>query len=303
MNEKVLNHFVKLDQLKTRKNKKGIILIDHILTKQDQNNKYKINIGDTSCYFKQDMQARLLAGMAGSRMYSALGIPTPITSLAKPIAKDRLFALSQDVYSLKNLGFDVIHAHKSPLYSILSKNNRLDNFADNKWADFCNPVLNDFFLQYMTPTCLDELKNIYLLDELRTDPDRHWLNFFFYKEKDSDKYEGIVPIDLEHGYMFSYGLNYDKLIDLNYSTYTIRGDRDFAKTYTDRLKNLKFSIQKGCFENSQIEILKQGIQFDFPTLIDFLHNKYFSRSLDEQCDNAKRLWELNYRELSKDLNL
>ena len=302
MDKKVLDYFVKLNKIKVPKNRNGIIVVDMLKTHKSDDGK-KIIINNVPCFYKEDFHPRLLSGITASRMYKALGIPTPVTSLATGIFGNTIHTLSQDVKGLEEKGYDISIASDTPLFKLLMKPADNRGVASNKFADFADEKINVLMLKFMTNDCLDELKNIILLDELRTDPDRHWHNFFFYKKQGAKKWEGIIPIDLELSYIFTTNNARYKFFDHSYSSYTLLGDRDCFLTLSKRMNNVKDAIQKGYLNESQLNTLKQGVTFNYPYLVSTLQKKYFPNSKTTITDNINYLWNHNYQALKDELSL
>ena len=73
-----------------------------------------------------------------------------------------------------------------------------------KWQIFYDMDLRNRFLKFMTPECFNQLKNVFLVSEIRTDFDGHLENYFLYKKPNDNKFTGIIPIDLEEMNIFNY---------------------------------------------------------------------------------------------------
>ncbi|MBR4998822.1 MAG: hypothetical protein IKY10_02975, partial [Clostridia bacterium] len=162
---------------------------------------------------------------------------------------------------------------------------------------------------FMTPECLTQLENVFLVDELRTDPDRTTLNYFLTKAKGSQKYEGVVVIDLENMLLFDYCRNGEKddfknFILYPYSTATPQQNQDVA-TYKQRVVDLKELIQSGSLSKDNITVLKNALTYDFPKEIKKAckERKLKGKKRSIIVDPVERLWEYNNNEIGKDLGL
>jgi hypothetical protein len=126
-------------------------------------------------------------GIISSKMYNDLGILNPPVL---PLQKGNDYkTFTQDLKTLKNL--EITQACDVPQLGYLHKH-RLITY---KWQVLHNQRLRDYYLSFMTEECFNELVSLFLVDELKTDNDRHNENFFLYKKRTSDKYEGVFAID------------------------------------------------------------------------------------------------------------
>ena len=140
---------------------------------------------------KRASNQQAIASIAASRMYKELGIITPPVFILKHQVKNLTDTIQQDVTYFDN--FSTVLAADEVAFEKLDKK----VFGKYKWQMFFDTELEMEFLKFMTPDCLEQLKNVFLVDEIRTDSDRHNRNYFFYRGKNSDKHEGVIAIDLE----------------------------------------------------------------------------------------------------------
>ena len=126
----------------------------------------------------------LLFGLASSRLYKELGIATPQTA---PIItnQNNILVGSQSVLGLLDQNISTIMACKTLQPSSTDKDIS-DNIlceTSNKWYVLYNKQFRQKLLDIMTEDCFDQYTTLLIADELRTDTDRHWRNFFFYKSQ------------------------------------------------------------------------------------------------------------------------
>ena len=270
--------------------------------------KYKNNI---TFYVKSGLARKDLFALASSQMYNDLGITNPPLHLGEIKVKKATFpyTLSEDVLGLQNkTDLIVLPAERIPEFKEISRKNRKDN-SRKKWEPLTNEKVREVFLNFMTEECFEEFMTIHLLDELRTDCDRHYGNFFLYKHKDSDKFEGVIPIDLEQGIILNSGIRdipFSRFLRIPYKSYTPFQSYDNIGVYF-RIKNIRKLLQAGNITQKQAQLMRQQLNYDFPQLILDTDEKYglgeYASNLQSVYDNSSRLWEYNRQELRDDLEL
>ena len=160
----------------------------------------------------------------------------------------------------------------------------------------------------MTEDCLEQLKNMFLADELRTDIDRHSKNYFFYKNKDSEKYEGVIVIDLDQMVIFNYsGLGKTYFEEFLLSPY--ESEIPHLKLdnvcYKQRVRDMREIVQDGVLSNDNIEMLRKLLSYDFGAEMDRTCKEQGLRFKRKNMivEPVKRLWEYNNETIGKDLGL
>ena len=84
------------------------------------------------------------------------------------------------------------------------------------------------------------------------------------------------------------------------------GNYVYTMSYSKRIEMIKLMISKGLLSDSQIELLKNAINYDFPAVVKDTcnnlekHTKESSRNYT--IDTISRLWEYNHNQLDKELN-
>ncbi len=252
--------------------------------------------------FKQTDNQSALAGMASSTMYNDIGILTPQIHLIHDNDKQNSSTLQQDISSIDFLY--TILAGCDYEYSQIVK----DFFGKNKWDIFYDTNLINRLLNFMTPDCLDQLKNVFLIDELRTDIDRHTRNYFFYKSKYADKYEGVITFDIEQMAIYFHcdggKDDFSNFLLIPYESATPQQKYDHIN-YMQRVKDIRELIQDGVLSKHNLETLISALKHDFPADIKqavkekHLHGK----SKNKIIDPINRLWEYNQNTIGKDLGM
>ena len=146
------------------------------------------------------------------------------------------------------------------------------------------------------------------MDELRTDFDRTTNNYFFYKSKEGDKYEGVVAIDLEQMVIYRYcGASKDDFegfLCYPYGSATPQQVTD-ELCYLARVRNIRELIDDGALSTNNIETIKNLINYDFPKEIKNVSKASGIKRLEKKClvTQCQRLWEYNQNTIGRDLEL
>lgn len=254
-------------------------------------------------YFMKNVGlTQAFAAMASSNMYKNIGINTPPVFMLKDFNEHSANTLQQSVYNLNDALVSLANADLE--YLKIGRK----FFGKFKWQVFYDSALTQEFLKFMTPECLEELQNIFLIDEMRTDIDRHTKNYFFYKRPNSDKYEGIIVIDLELMTIFNYcgssKDDFDSFVLYPYQSETPQQVLD-ELCYLQRVTDIREAIQDGVLSAGNINMLKKALSHDFPKEMKnamkgkILHPKTKSNIITP----VSRLWEYNQKTIGKDLGL
>lgn len=243
-----------------------------------------------------------IAGVASSWMYNDIGILTPQLCLVQDDDCLCTTTLQQDISSIDFLY--TILAGCDFEYSQIVR----EFFDKNKWTIFYDKNLENRLLQFMTIDCLDQLKNVFLIDELRTDIDRHTKNYYFYKSKNSEKYEGIIAFDLEQMQIYllceSGKDDFLNFLSIPYVSATPQQKYDHV-CYMQRVKAIRELIQDGVLSQKNIDILINAMKYDFSADVKKLakdkglHGKRKNKIIDP----IERLWEYNQKTVGKELGM
>lgn len=264
----------------------------------------KVFIGSNSSKFviKHTNAPNGILSVASSKMYKDAGIQTPQVHLLRTNEKQLVNTIQEDVIDIN--GFETYLPAEDLDFMEIDKK----LYTKFKWQVFYDRSLEENMLQFMTEDCLEQLKNIFLADEMRTDIDRHVKNYFFYKRKGSDKYEGIIVIDLDLMAIYRYcGVSkddFDSFLFYPYRSATPQIVED-NECYMQRMKDMRELLQDGVLNEGNIKVLKSMLQTDFPKEIKKVckKQKLPRKFINKTVIPAERLWEFNRETIGKDLGL
>ena len=160
----------------------------------------------------------------------------------------------------------------------------------------------------MTPDCLDQLINMCLAAELRTDLDPTLNNYFLYRRPESKLHEGIIAIDLaqmkilEH--LPSTKSDFIGFRVTPYSSVGITQKEDYL-SYATRIYNLRELLDEGLLSPHNIDTIINSLKHNYPEYIRMLckQHKIPRKLADKLYSSSAYLWEYNFDELKGDLNL
>lgn len=314
MKAEVYDYFINLEKQGLPMKGGYILDADPRITKPNYPSNYYCNvrtrtIDDTTFYEKHIFDnVEVIGSIASAEMYNAVGIMTPPIYLMKtplsnpkPFKRHTVYSIQQDVTSLKDFICSRGGDNKQYIQDIYRKHS---NF---KWSILYDTRIRESFLSHMTPQCLNELINLFLLDELRTDIDRHTNNYFLCKSKDSDKWEHIIPIDLEC--MLIYRENISRKFDFDsftanpYNSTTPQHYEDYRR-YSDRMIDMRELLDDGVLSKSNVDTIKSALEYDFPKAIKKTCKKYHLHKHTKEAYNpVAHLWEYNRNTIGRDLGL
>ena len=267
----------------------------------------KYSIDNDTVYVKKET-IDSMTGLACSRMLNDLGIATPIIVPLKHADEPNTFyTASQDLSKLECKGLDIKCAINVP-QAIGSLYKNVTNLHNEIWDCF-HPEVHDILREFMTEECFNELVTKALLDEIRTYTDSHFGNIILYKTKGSDKYEGIIPIDLEYSEIFNkYHTDPDEIFKYfkmkPYRAFNFTSKITDPKTLKQRLDDIVEEAYSGNFSMEQLNILKKALNYDLPKLIKDLSQKYKMNNFGNiQYEMFARLWDFNREHLGKNLGM
>jgi len=335
MNKIVEEYFIDLEQKKLRK-RNNLIIDDNETVRELSSLNYiegkrkvlmyavdedrffgKINPGQNLHTYAHEI--------ASSQFFADMGIITPRQYPFRAIVdkKGNKYIrqhglLSQDIQTIDGITSTIANDIKE--FKLLPIETSELFTSTSQWKILCNESIKEQCMEIMTPECYDDIMNFFMLEELRTSGDTHLYNYFLYKFEGSDKYNGVIPIDLEESAIISYNYPVRSSDTFNtfvnnfpyQSTLPFRNNYDYNgmgfqhyydfRTYANRMKNLKEVISKGLLSNNQCKFLKTAINYDFPKLIDDTCEKYHLGDETKQvCGIVDRLWEYNHKNLDKEL--
>lgn len=273
-----------------------------VQSKSDSVTKYKTADGKT-CFLKKVDTKTGIASIASSKLYETIGILTPPVS----------FVSKKDPYTIQTIQPNVedIEGVKTILANSDLEYTRIQTraFGKYKWQIFYDEGLVATLLKFMTPSCLTALQNMFLVDELRTDGDKHVKNYFFYKTKDSNKYEGVIGIDLDLMQIYNYcesgkKEDFENFLVYPYQTATPHQSYDYV-CYKQRISDMRQLAQDNVLSASNINAITNALQHDFPKEIKNVCKdvKLGIVKKHEIVKPVERLWEYNRKTIGKDLGM
>lgn len=321
----IYEYFENLEQINLPRKKQNLIydndIISYTTVKHCDGSQSKpLIINGIHYYDKPHNYEQSIIDIASTNMYNHIGIPTPpVYIMENPNTHSKLHTITQDVHSIKELSF--VRADE-----LLSKSDimKLRLHHAGKWDPLYDGDIQRIFLKYMTKECFDQLIGLFLVDELRSEKDRHEKNYFFYKEPIADKYTGVLPIDNEYAAVLFHTTrnkcDFDEFLYTPYHSPTILGSFEVDnKPYISRIRDIKELLQDSILTQDQINLMKRVLSYDLPSEIKTVGNRlYPTRSIlnlfigrnittagctKTAYDSMAKLWDYNYKELGKDLEL
>lgn len=268
----------------------------------DSMQKVSVDFEPTEYFMKSTSTDAAFASVASSQMYNNIGINTPPIFMLDDFDAYSAHTLQQDVHDFKDAL--VTLASTDLEYAKIEKK----FFSKFKWQMFYDATLIQEFLKYMTPDCLEQLQNAFLVDEMRTDIDRLTKNYFFYKSPDSDKYEGIIVIDLDLMVIFNYGATskdeFDAFILYPYQSATPQQVND-ELCFKQRVDDIRELMHDGVLSSGNVNAIKSALSYDLSKSIKTaMKGKIINpRIKNKIITPVDRLWEYNRKTIGKDLGL
>lgn len=303
MTKDVYDYFERLEDKGFRR-QNGVLIADERCKSVTEHPMAIFDIDGKKYYAKSNIDETHIQGVCASRMYNDLGIINPPITLMrikdKEHPKGNLYTLSQNVNS--------IPVYKATLASqVLQKAFPKSMRFYSKWDILSNNALRSRFLKYMTPECLNQLIDIFLLDELRTDVDRHTDNYFLIKLPNEDKFSNVIPIDMDNvEILYNAPKNkgeFHQFLHRFYQTCTPT-ERVDHETYIERIETLRDMLSYDRLSEQQIKLLRAGVNYDFPVEIKkFCQRHNLDAYLNSVYNPYAMLWEYLQNSLGKDLEL
>ena len=263
--------------------------------------KYKLD-GDKSYYVKGSDELKSVASIASANLCEKAGILTPPVYMLRGKNKKSIKTLQENVEEID--GIEAILARNDVEYTQIQKK----VFGKFKWQMFYDEELVRDLLRFMTLDCFTQFQNMFLIDELRTDVDRHTKNYFFYKTQDSKKYQGVIAIDLELMVIYDYcGAKKDDFINfLAHSYQSALPHQVYDKVnYIQRVSDMRQLLQDGVLSGANIRAMVAALEHDFPADMKEIckQNNFRKKDRNEIIVPIERLWEYNQKTIGKDLGL
>lgn len=311
MNKDICGYFEDLEKSRLKK-RKGAFLFDETCKENGYNVDtagHILEINNTSFYKKPWREEFSINTAVASDLYRQLDIITPpIYKLVKKhnplhFFKNTFYEISEDALNLENCVCTI--AENEPRFAYIRNMTRLDGY---KWMLLYDSCLRNEFLKFMTEECFEEYVLCFLLAELRTDADLHDSNFILCKNKNSKKWEHIIPIDMELSKILNTITkrrnDFLNFINIGYSTYGPDMWMDDEVPYKQRLKDIKEIINDNVLSENIIQKLKLALNYDYPEKIKENFKKFNDKDFHNSTYNAfANLWEYNRNTLKDDLGL
>ncbi len=312
MIKSVYDYFEDLDKKKLPRDRHNLIYdgknITNVPTMTESGIlKHPLVIDGTHYYVKGNNGEYSIVDIASANMYNSIGIPTPtIYTVEKPaggcLTHPLISLATQDVKSVKDILFTV--ASELIARKDMTGHRLLTMY---KWDPLYDANVQKIPLKYMTRECFDQLVGLFLVDELRSERDRHEDNYFFYKSKDADKFEGVLPIDHEMMQVLRFDLHkkdsFGNFLYTPYQTPNMFGSMDNG-AYVQRIKDLKELLEDGVLTKEQIDLMKRAIRFNLPKEIKKVgKNPHFKPYKNFAYENTSRLWDYHHKDIGRELGL
>lgn len=305
MKKDVYEYFLELDT-------KNLPRINNVIIKSPQNfskvpdDCYKIFKLFDKRYFSKvvgDVEENFQP-MASSELFNEAGVLSPPIYILKE--NDYFDLYSQITEDVHLPIFDkCLNPCEIGYYDKLLSTKKL---RTSKWEVLYNKLYRDYFLTFMTPECLDEIINTFLIDELRTEGDRHMKNYFLYQLNGSNKFNGVVVID------------HDLINLFETDCLSKHAFKDFIKhkacsnsptlncvhtTHENAIKAIRQLLDDGVLGDNNITALKDALSFDLPGRIKEYGEKFNIKKhpLNRVYTPLSYLWDYNRTQLGKDLEI
>lgn len=291
MNEKLMHYFANLNNDNYQSNGDCILAEDEHI-RPISICKYDID-GNKFYSKKPRCDKYAISEIATSQMYNSIRFATPPIYIMKNSGTQQISLLSQDVNTLDdNLEFAIAT-------NIIDK----DPFFKN--AEYSRPTniifdmdVREKWQSIMTNECIEQFILMFLLDEIRTECDRFGRNYFFYRGKGQQKWEGVIAIDNELMYIITPSDNkfatkegFQSFLSLHYPSHSMTG-KHVHLDYESRIEDVKSLIYFGKLTNKQISTLKLALDFDLPKHAQTIQQKYNLQASAHEC--IQRLWDYHH---------
>ena len=265
--------------------------------------KVKVAGSDKDYLLKETSSPIAVATVASANMYNNIDIATPTITPLRPTKKGIIQTIQPDITQLP--GVDILLANDDREYMRITQS----IMGRDKWEIFYNYDFQSRLLQIMTPECLEQLQNMFLVDELRTDIDRHALNFFLWRKKGSKLYEGIIVIDLEQmEVMTKCGTSkadFENFLYTPYYSVTPQHKKDYL-CYIEKVHHIRNLIQEGVLTQNNIDTMVSALKYDLARDIKKINHKlgiYGGNDYNQSVVPIQRLQDYNRKTIGKDLGL
>lgn len=306
MIKNIYDYFENLKTKELPRNRHNLILDNKKITKVSQkitftkNEPSELLIDGTSYCSKFNNFEYTVADIASTNMMNSIGIPTPPISTIEQKDKQSILTATQNINTIENFDFSI-----AAMILLRKEIYKYKVHSNCKWDILYNMEIQEAFLQFMTKECFEQLIELLLIDEIRTEQDRHEDNYFFYKRKSSNKFEGILPIDNEliailHDFIKNKE-DFNNFLYYPYSTPTQLGKLE-TRPYYKRINDIKELIQDQKLTPKQLNTIKKAISFDLPAEIkETCRNPKLKEYRKITYDAIARLWDFHQKDLGREI--
>lgn len=305
MKNNIVDYFEDLNANKTINNKskqKNIIITPH---RKSHMKNVRIEGCDNEYFIKESDKPSVAAAIVSANMYNEIGLATPQIKYIKTQKPTpyRSQTIQQNISNIPNLNTTM--AKDDLEYMQITK----EFWGNYKWEIFYNISFRMKLLSFMTKECFDQFTSMFLVDELRTDGDRHNQNFFLYKYPHEGKYNGVIAIDNENMEVLKYcterAYDFDSFLVSPYSSMTPQQTID-RTCYAQRVKDIRELIQDGVLSQANIETLQAAINYDLPKEVKKACREqglFMGSAYNNIVTPISKLHEYNHNTIGKDLGL
>jgi len=303
MNKNVYDYFTNLDNVKLERENNLIILEENECIDKNNDNLNFYILDDKVFYSKRTYTPyTTLQAKSSAKLYSVNGILCPPIYLGKEKESHTLTQITEDITGLKELAYCEHPSRFSPYYQLQKKL----NYSSNVFKSAVK--IKNKFQNIMTDECFNDLTNMFLIDELRSEADRNSGNYYLYNFKDSDKYSGVAVFDFDLAQVLKLKIqnreDFKHFLGVSYLSFGLQLEPEF-KNYYDRIMTIKKYILSGKATDSNIDTIRKTLEVDYPADIKNTGEEF---QFDEEEINKaytpiSYMWEFNREMLGKDLGL
>ena len=148
---------------------------------------------------------------------------------------------------------------------------------------------------------------MFLVDELRSEKDRHMGNYFLARQRGESKYSSVVAIDFDNTAIMEHQPSSRSEFEefLYYPNTAFTPSESLVPLYySESIRDLKEIIDKGTLTTDQFNTVKNALEYDYAKAIkNFCISQRLFRESKTAPEPIARLWDYNRKELSQELGL
>ena len=267
-------------------------------------------------YYLKRFNIFSLNSLIFSRVYNEVGILTPPVYVTLPDKKDEkdfsylnnLWTMQQSVDSLP-----LPQIHRGSYLASHIKQHIFREVKCGRWSILSDPKTKEIYLKYLTPEGVDELLNMFIADELKTEIDRHYNNYYVCSLGQEERYGKVIPIDMD-GSRITFFVNndFEQALKTKYTAVTPAYTLDDHYSIEERVKILKNLIASGNMPQRQCNVIKTMLNHDLSRTIKDVINIPAVKRLDSPekernytsfYDRYCQLWDYHRTQFGSELSL